>query len=45
MVFCQWLLAKYVVDPQFLTNSLFTDEVQFTKEGIVNLHNTLVGVG
>jgi hypothetical protein len=39
-VFCQWLVAKYVVNIQFLSNFLFTDEAGFTRDGVVNFHNT-----
>lgn len=45
VVFCQWLLAKYVVGLQFLANNLFTYEVQFRREGILNFHNTHVWYG
>jgi hypothetical protein len=38
--FCQWLLAKYIVNTQFLDNILFTDEVGFTRDGIMNFRNT-----
>jgi hypothetical protein len=38
-LFCQWLLAKCIIDTQFAANILFTDEVGFTRDGIVNFHN------
>ena len=41
----QCFLEKYIVNPQFLANSLLTDEAQFKREGIVNFHNTHVWVG
>jgi hypothetical protein len=34
--FCQWFLAKYVVNTQFVATILFTDEVGFTRDSIVN---------
>lgn len=42
LVFCQWFLRKCVEDPHFIENILFTDEAGFTKNGIVNFHNTHV---
>jgi len=41
-VFRQWLLANCVVDPQFVANNLFTDEMQLKRKGIVNFHNTRI---
>lgn len=38
--FCNWLLEKDFDDWTFLDNILWTDESQFTKCGIVNLHIT-----
>jgi hypothetical protein len=43
-VFFQWLLAKCVVNTQFVANTLFTDEVEFTRDNIVNCHNIHVWV-
>jgi hypothetical protein len=40
VVFCQWLLGKFVVNTQFVANIPFTDEAGFTREGIVNSYNT-----
>jgi hypothetical protein len=40
VVFCQLLLRKCVIDTQFVANILFTDEAEFTRDGIVNFHNT-----
>jgi hypothetical protein len=42
MVFCQWFLAKYVVNPQFVGNILLTDEAGFSADGIANFHYTHV---
>jgi hypothetical protein len=44
VVYCHWLLAKCVVNPQFVANILFTDEAGFTRDGIVNFRNTHVRV-
>lgn len=37
--FCSWLLQKDIEDYTFLEKILFTDEAQFSKNGIINLHN------
>lgn len=37
--FCQTLLLRDVEDPLFLKSVLWTDESQFTKNGITNFHN------
>lgn len=37
-----WLLAKCVVNTQFVANILFTDEAGFTGNGTVNSHSTHV---
>lgn len=37
--FCRFLLHTDVDDPDFLKSILWTDESQFSKEGILNLHN------
>ncbi|KAJ4437935.1 hypothetical protein ANN_13874 [Periplaneta americana] len=37
--FCQWFLQQYGVNPNFPALVLFTDEVQFTRDGITNFHN------
>ncbi|KAJ4440078.1 hypothetical protein ANN_08211 [Periplaneta americana] len=37
--FCQWLLQQCGVNPNFPTLVLFTDEAQFTGDGITNFHN------
>lgn len=39
ITFCQWLLHRCNQDPQFLCNILFTDEVSYTRDGIINVHN------
>jgi hypothetical protein len=43
-MFCQLLLAMCFVNTQFVANILFTDEVGFTKDSIVNFRNTNVWV-
>jgi hypothetical protein len=43
-VFCQWLLTKCFLNSQFVANILFTYDTGFTRDGIVNLHNTRVWV-
>jgi hypothetical protein len=40
MVFCQWLLAKCVINTLFVDNILFTGEAEFTGDGTVNFHST-----
>lgn len=37
--FSRWILRKCTVDPEFLSRILFTDEAQFTRDGVVNYHN------
>lgn len=37
--FCRWILQEFRQNPQFLETLLFTDEVCFTKDGVLNLHN------
>ncbi|KAJ4440315.1 hypothetical protein ANN_08454 [Periplaneta americana] len=37
--FCQWFLQQCGVNPNFPALVLFTDEVQFTRDGITNFHN------
>jgi hypothetical protein len=44
VVFCQRLLAKCVVNTQFVANILFTDEAGFIKECTVNFRNGHVWV-
>jgi hypothetical protein len=44
VVYCHRILAKYAVNPRFVANTLFTDEAGFTRDGIVNFHNTHVWV-
>jgi hypothetical protein len=44
VVFCQWLLAKCLVNTQFVADILFTDEAGFTRECIVSFHHTHVWV-
>ncbi|KAJ4450352.1 hypothetical protein ANN_01773 [Periplaneta americana] len=38
-LFCQWFLQQCGVNPNFPALVLFTDEAQFTREGITNFHN------
>jgi hypothetical protein len=44
VVFCQWLLAKCVANTQFVANIIFNENAGFTRDGIVNFHNTHVWV-
>ncbi|KAJ4426740.1 hypothetical protein ANN_26539 [Periplaneta americana] len=37
--FCQWFLQQCGVNPNFPALLLFTDEAQFTRDGIRNFHN------
>lgn len=37
--FCQWFLQQCGVNPNFSAVVLFTDEAQFTRDGITNFHN------
>ena len=37
--FAQWYLQQCILQPQFLSLVLFTDECMFTRNGILNLHN------
>ncbi|KAJ4447098.1 hypothetical protein ANN_09098 [Periplaneta americana] len=37
--FCQWFLQQCGVNPNFAALVLFTDEAQFTRDGITNFHN------
>ncbi|KAJ4442849.1 hypothetical protein ANN_04442 [Periplaneta americana] len=37
--FCQWFLQQCGVNPNFPALVLFTDEAQFTRDGIINFHN------
>ncbi|KAJ4432635.1 hypothetical protein ANN_21258 [Periplaneta americana] len=37
--FCQWFLQQCGVNPNFPALILFTDEAQFTRDGITNFHN------
>jgi hypothetical protein len=42
-VLCEWLLTNCcVVITQFVANILFTEEVGFTRDGIMTFHNTYV---
>ena len=40
MNICQWLLECHAADQQFLSCILWSDESKFTRDGIVNVHNT-----
>ncbi|KAJ4451198.1 hypothetical protein ANN_02658 [Periplaneta americana] len=42
--FCQWFLQQCGVNPNFPALVLFTDEAQFTRDGITNFHNQHVWV-
>lgn len=42
LVFCRWFLRSDAEDPRFLSDILFTDEAGFTRNGVVNFHNTHV---
>lgn len=37
--FCTWILEQEQMDPNFLLKVLFTDESNFSREGIFNTHN------
>jgi hypothetical protein len=37
--FCNWLLLNIEADEHFLMNILWSDESQFTRDGVVNTHN------
>ncbi|KAJ4441540.1 hypothetical protein ANN_11396 [Periplaneta americana] len=37
--FCQWFLQQCGVNPNFPASVLFTDEAQFTRDGITNFYN------
>uniref|UniRef100_T1ITT9 DUF4817 domain-containing protein n=1 Tax=Strigamia maritima TaxID=126957 RepID=T1ITT9_STRMM len=39
MDFCNWLLCRLDDDPDFTTNILWSDEAQFSRNGVVNRHN------
>ena len=39
ITFCQWYLNTIAQNPQFETHILFTDEANFSKNGIQNFHN------
>jgi len=39
MQFAAWILEKCSEDNNFLRNMLFTDEAQFTRDGVLNYHN------
>ena len=38
--FCRWLLAQEMENNGFVAEVLFSDEAYFTRNGMVNLHNT-----
>jgi hypothetical protein len=42
IVFCKWILTKNIVKSQFVANFLFTDEMGFKSDGILNCHNILL---
>lgn len=42
-IICEWFLEK-CIDPNFVFRVLFTDEAQFTKTALVNVHNQHVWV-
>lgn len=37
--YCQWILHKIAINPNFTANILFTDEANFSRHGIMNFHN------
>jgi hypothetical protein len=37
--FCKWLLERSLKDNHFINRILWTDESQFTRDGITNFHN------
>lgn len=37
--FCNWLLERSLDDNEFISRILWTDESQFTRDGITNFHN------
>lgn len=37
--FCNWLLERQFASNNFITNIFWTDESQFTRDGITNFHN------
>jgi hypothetical protein len=39
IAFCNWLLHKCAINPNFPSLILFTDEASFTRNGIINFHN------
>lgn len=39
VTFCQWLLQEIDTDPNFLSKILWTDECNFSRNGVINLHN------
>lgn len=39
VTFCQWFLEQCVGNPDFSGCIFFTDEAQFTRDGIINFHN------
>jgi hypothetical protein len=38
-MFCQWFTQKRGTNPSFPAFVIFTDEAQFTRDGIQNFHN------
>lgn len=40
IMLCQWFIQKCDDDDNFLSKVLFTDEANFSRTGLVNLHNT-----
>lgn len=39
LVFCRWMLNKLTENPDFFNFILWTDEAQFTRDGMNNFHN------
>src|SRR5207253_9767988 len=37
--YCTWLLTAIDRDPNFLSRILWSDEAQFSRDGVVNTHN------
>lgn len=40
--FSEWLIEQHNINPNFLSNIIFTDEATFTRNGMFNMHNSHV---
>lgn len=38
--YCEWMIIKIQEEPNFLERIIWTDESKFTKEGVINRHNS-----